>query len=297
MWNSPPAPFCFSRAGCGETSADSTIFFSRLVRRRPFLKWALERGRIRFVPPVSARNQDAASIARLDWSSCQLFWYGSLLRYASKHFRPSQFRGVCGAVALGSVIRSISSIFHRRRLRDIQVYAGIAGQAVRCMLSGRMRNQDSMEGYRQGSEVRTITNVSEERENVHIHVLQRSGFRNNRHYNSGRFIKRRLESVLASVTQIKKSSLSITLRRTARSTFSSNSKIAAASSTTTKTLDSPPLRIRQLLGRGDLALTLNPDVLLLPILFRRLSKRVRSIRNRRGLRELSHHPRHLRPSR
>ncbi len=126
-----------------------------------FCKRALERGRIRFVPLVSARHQGAASIARLDWSSRQLFWYGSLLRYASKHFRPSQFRGVCGAVVLGSVIRSISSIFHRRRLRDIQVYAGIAGQAVRCMLSGRMRNEDSVEGYRQGSEVRTITNVSE----------------------------------------------------------------------------------------------------------------------------------------
>ncbi len=125
-----------------------------------FCKRALQRGRIRFVPLVRARHEGGASIAGLDWSSRQRFWYGSLLRYASKHFRPSQFRGVCGAVVLGSVIRSVLSIFHRRTFQVIQVYAGIAGQAIRCILLGRMREADSVEGYQQGSRVRTITNVT-----------------------------------------------------------------------------------------------------------------------------------------
>jgi N-acetylglucosaminyl-diphospho-decaprenol L-rhamnosyltransferase len=122
-----------------------------------FCKRALERGRIRYLPSVTGRHQGAASIARLDWASREVYWYVSLLRYASKHFTPSKFRGVCGAVVLGAAIRSLIGIFVKRTLKVVTVFVRTAALSVRCMVLGRMRNATRAEEDRQGSRIRTIT--------------------------------------------------------------------------------------------------------------------------------------------
>jgi N-acetylglucosaminyl-diphospho-decaprenol L-rhamnosyltransferase len=122
-----------------------------------FSKRALERGRIRYLPSVAAKHKGAASIASLEWASREVYWYVSLLRYASKHFTPSKFRGVCGAVVLGSAVRSFTGIFERRTLKVIAVYARTASLSLRCMVFGRMPNATPVAAVQQGSRVRTIT--------------------------------------------------------------------------------------------------------------------------------------------
>jgi N-acetylglucosaminyl-diphospho-decaprenol L-rhamnosyltransferase len=126
-----------------------------------FCKRALELGRIRYLPSVTARHRGGASIARMDWACRELCWYGSLLRYASKHFSPRQFRGVCGAVVLASAIRMAPAVFERRTLRALAVYANIAGLALRACASGRLVDPGRGEQFRQSSRVRTITNSTE----------------------------------------------------------------------------------------------------------------------------------------
>jgi GT2 family glycosyltransferase len=122
-----------------------------------FCKRALARGRIRYVPQVRARHQGGASIAQLNWAHREAYWYGSLLKYASKHFSPFKSRGVCGAVVLGSAIRSLIGVFSRRTLQAISVYGKIAGLATRCLVGGRLSDPAPVEGCKQGSRVRTIT--------------------------------------------------------------------------------------------------------------------------------------------
>ena len=85
-------------------------------------------------------------------------------------------------------------------------------------------------------------------------------------YNSGRFIKRCLESVLAQkYIAAKRSLLSITLPTTERWTFWSNLKTAARLFTTMRISGFAAAQNQAIaLSRGDWVLTLNPDVLLLP---------------------------------
>ena len=106
---------------------------------------------------VKAWHRGGASIANLDWSCREVYWYGSLLRYASKHFSPFEFRGVCGAVVLGSAIRSLTGVFSGRMWKAIAVYAKIAGLAARYMAIGRAKDPAHVEANQQGSRVRTIT--------------------------------------------------------------------------------------------------------------------------------------------
>src|SRR5205807_2640796 len=41
-----------------------------------------------YVPQVTAHHLGGHSISKLDWALRTVYWYASLLRYASKHFRP-----------------------------------------------------------------------------------------------------------------------------------------------------------------------------------------------------------------
>jgi|SRR5579884_3410317 len=106
-------------------------FFPVWFEDADFCRRALELGRIRYVPSVTARHEGAHSVSRLDWSSREQYWYGSLLRYARKHFSQSAFRGVCGAVLLGSIVRAFVGVFRKRTLKAVAVYARVAGLALR----------------------------------------------------------------------------------------------------------------------------------------------------------------------
>ena len=104
--------------------------------------------RIQYVPAVMGTHQGGHSIAGLDWSEREVFWYVSLLRYASKHFAPYEYRGVGAAVVLGSLLRSVIGMVRWRSLRSIQVYAKIARFAAASLVSGHAGQQELLASYR-----------------------------------------------------------------------------------------------------------------------------------------------------
>jgi N-acetylglucosaminyl-diphospho-decaprenol L-rhamnosyltransferase len=62
--------------------------------------------RIRYLPAAAAEHAGGHSVARLPWSLRQEFWYGSLLRYASKHFSKSAGSVVVLGVIIGCLART-----------------------------------------------------------------------------------------------------------------------------------------------------------------------------------------------
>jgi len=113
-----------------------------------FLKRAHLLGlKIEYLPEVTARHQGGHSIAGMEWGCREVCWYVSLLRYASKHFRPYAYRGVSAAVVLGSMVRAVIGVVQRRSLRPISVYAKVARIAGLCMISGRVRQQECSSSY------------------------------------------------------------------------------------------------------------------------------------------------------
>jgi N-acetylglucosaminyl-diphospho-decaprenol L-rhamnosyltransferase len=104
-----------------------------------FCKRASDLGlKIKYVPQVTAFHQGGHSIAGLGWECREVYWYVSLLKYASKHFRPRAFRWVSAAVVLGSLFRTAIGVMTRRSLRPITIYAGIGRLAGRSLISGRV---------------------------------------------------------------------------------------------------------------------------------------------------------------
>jgi len=103
--------------------------------------------KIQYLPEVTARHQGGHSIAGMDWRCREVCWYVSLLRYASKHFRPYAYRGVSAAVVLGSMFRAIVGMIRRRSFRPMQVYAEIARIAWHGLISGRVSKLKCSSSY------------------------------------------------------------------------------------------------------------------------------------------------------
>jgi N-acetylglucosaminyl-diphospho-decaprenol L-rhamnosyltransferase len=96
-----------------------------------FSKRACDIGvKILYVPEVTARHQGGHSIAGLNWECRQVYWYASLLRYASKHFTTHAFRGVAAAVVLGSMFRAVIETIRRGSFGPISVYAKVVKLAL-----------------------------------------------------------------------------------------------------------------------------------------------------------------------
>jgi len=114
-----------------------------------FCKRARDFGlKIQYVPEVTARHEGGHSIATLEPAHRELFWYVSLLKYASKHFSPYAYRGVSAAVVLGSVLRTVIGVVRWRSLEPVRVYANIARLAGRSFISGRIVELNRWESYR-----------------------------------------------------------------------------------------------------------------------------------------------------
>lgn len=77
--------------------------------------------RIKYVPTVKARHAGGASASRIGWERRQIYWYAGLLRYASKHFRPSARRMIRVSIMLASVPRAVLGVLFERSLRPIAV--------------------------------------------------------------------------------------------------------------------------------------------------------------------------------
>ncbi len=116
-----------------------TQFYPLWFEDVDFCKRARDLGlKIQYVPQVTARHEGGHSIAGLKWQCREVYWYVSLLRYASKHFRPHAFRWVSAAVVLGSLFRTAVGVMTQRSFRPITVYARIGRLAGRSLISGRV---------------------------------------------------------------------------------------------------------------------------------------------------------------
>jgi N-acetylglucosaminyl-diphospho-decaprenol L-rhamnosyltransferase len=94
-------------------------------------------GSIWFDPSVRARHHGGHSVQKIELGCRQRTWYGSLLRYAAKHYSPSSRRIVAGVVALavlprllyGLQVSSIKSIW-RMAWKCFQTGGSWEGPAV-----------------------------------------------------------------------------------------------------------------------------------------------------------------------
>ena len=145
----PPGAFVmFGREVWNRLGGFDTQFHPLWFEDVDFCKRAHELGfPIRYVPSVVARHRGADSIAKLSWCYRELYWYASLLRYASKHFRHFALRVLSAAVVLGSVLRMVAGVIQMRSLKPISVYAKVIRLAMLCMVSGRVQEPGILPGY------------------------------------------------------------------------------------------------------------------------------------------------------
>jgi hypothetical protein len=136
----PPGAFLmFRREVWQRLGGFDTQFYPLWFEDVDFCKRARDLGlKIRYVPRVTARHRGGHSIAGLEWYCREVYWYVSLLRYASKHFRPPGYRRVSAAVMLGSMFRTVVEMVRRRSFRPIGVYGKISRLAGRSLISGRV---------------------------------------------------------------------------------------------------------------------------------------------------------------
>jgi N-acetylglucosaminyl-diphospho-decaprenol L-rhamnosyltransferase len=80
-------------------------------------------------PAAVAVHAGSHSIDGLPLENRERYWYGSLLKYAAKHYRSTAFRTICLAVAAGAFFRAFWG-FPRYRWRSFAVYGGIVGLAL-----------------------------------------------------------------------------------------------------------------------------------------------------------------------
>jgi len=84
---------------------------------------------IYYHPGAVAKHSGSHAVGRLQLENREQYWYGSLLKYAAKHFRSSAFRTTCIAVAVGAVVRAVWG-FPRNGFKAFAVYGGIVGLAL-----------------------------------------------------------------------------------------------------------------------------------------------------------------------
>jgi hypothetical protein len=154
----PPGAFLmFRREVWQRLGGFDTQFYPLWFEDVDFCKRARELGlKIRYVPGVTARHRGGHSIARLEWSCREVYWYVSLLRYASKHFRPPGYRRVTAAVMLGCMFRTAVEIVRRRSFRPIGVYGKISRLAGRSLISGRVGELSFLSNCSKATEQRQL---------------------------------------------------------------------------------------------------------------------------------------------
>jgi N-acetylglucosaminyl-diphospho-decaprenol L-rhamnosyltransferase len=99
-----------------------------------FCKRLKDRGyRIVYTPEASAKHQGGHSAGRLPWKERQLFWYGSLLRYASKHLSIASRRAVGLAVILACIPRMFGGMMQVGISESVSVYSRVIWLAGQCL--------------------------------------------------------------------------------------------------------------------------------------------------------------------
>lgn len=90
--------------------------------------------RICYTPCAVAKHTGGHSVRKISLENRQLYWYGSLLGFAAKHYRSSRVRMVCLAVLIGSIPRMISGMAALRSLTPIAVYGKVMALAGKTFL-------------------------------------------------------------------------------------------------------------------------------------------------------------------
>ena len=102
-----------------------------------FCKRLLDCGyRVYYEPGAVATHQGGHSIRKILLEKRELYWYGSLLKYAFKHFHPGASRALCLAVLVGSLLRMATGIVLQRSLRPVLIYGRVMGLSGRYLLFG-----------------------------------------------------------------------------------------------------------------------------------------------------------------
>jgi GT2 family glycosyltransferase len=92
--------------------------------------------RVWYEPRAVAAHRGGHSIRKILLENREFYWYGSLLKYAFKHFHSGTSRLLCLAVLIGSLMRMSMVIVLQRSLRPISVYGRVMGLAGRYLLFG-----------------------------------------------------------------------------------------------------------------------------------------------------------------
>jgi len=89
-----------------------------------------------YEPGAVATHEGGHSIRKILLENRELYWYGSLLKYAFKHFHSGTSRGLCLAVLVGSLLRMAMGIVLQRSLRPVWIYRRVMGLSGRYLLFG-----------------------------------------------------------------------------------------------------------------------------------------------------------------
>ena len=112
-------------------------FFPLWFEDVDFCRRAVDRGhQLYYVPEAVARHRGGSSISQLSLEKRRVYWYGNLLRYSAKHFRPGSFRVVCLAVVTGSLLRGWGEAVLHRSFGPLAAYGRVVRHASRCFLFG-----------------------------------------------------------------------------------------------------------------------------------------------------------------
>jgi GT2 family glycosyltransferase len=94
-----------------------------------------------YEPGDAAIHEGGHSVTRVALPERQKYWYGSLLRFAKKHFDPYSAGCIQASSAIGLALRGIASSFNARRQPERQAYF----QAMRMILTGSIANSPSQQ--------------------------------------------------------------------------------------------------------------------------------------------------------
>jgi GT2 family glycosyltransferase len=97
---------------------------------------AISGGTIWFTPQVRVLHHGGHSVQKIELGCRQRFWYGSLLRYAAKHFRPFSRRLVALSVAVAVVPRVMAGSGGGQISSKVSTIKFIWRMAWRCLQAG-----------------------------------------------------------------------------------------------------------------------------------------------------------------
>jgi len=102
-----------------------------------FCKRIRDRGyHVYFEPRAVAAHRGGHSIRKILLENRELYWYGSLLKYAFKHFHSGASWVLCLAVLIGSLMRMAIGVVLQGSLRPVLVYGRVMVLAGRYLLFG-----------------------------------------------------------------------------------------------------------------------------------------------------------------